>query len=323
MSYEMNLLVTGAANINKELLENLELRGWYVDLHQQEREVVEDPGKYDGVVCNGLFLHNPIERFENLKVIQLTSAGLDRVPVDYINRKGIKLYNARGVYSIPMAEWVLANILNEYKYLSFFRENQSNQQWLKKRDIRELYGRKAAIIGAGNIGEEVAKRLSAFGVQVEGYDLHISDRKYFDSINQINKFSPKNYDFVVITAPHTPSTHHFFNVEILKSLPLNAIIIAMSRGGIIDENALINVLKVRPDIIAVLDVFEQEPLASESQLWNLDNIRIFPHNSFVGDNNQARLHSVILENLTKRFIQEISQHGTYPSLQAENVRARN
>ena len=82
-------------------------------------------------------------------------------------------------------------------------------------------------------------------------------------------------------------------------------IIALSRGGLIDEIALVETLFERPDLIAILDVFEEEPLKKESKLWDVENLRIFPHNSFVGEFNQARLHSLILNNLGK-FITDIS-----------------
>lgn len=71
----------------------------------------------------------------------------------------------------------------------------------------------------------------------------------------------------------------------------------MSRGGLIDEDALINVLTERADMTAILDVFESEPLSTDSILWDMPNIHITPHNSFVGENNVKRLHDVILKNL--------------------------
>ena len=72
----------------------------------------------EGVVCNGLFLHHPIERFPNLRFIQLTSAGYDRVPMDIVREKGIEIHNARGVYSVPMAEFAVAGVLSVYKGLA-------------------------------------------------------------------------------------------------------------------------------------------------------------------------------------------------------------
>lgn len=295
----MNLLLTGAAGINDIFLRNLRLQGWNVDILQYETDKLENPTKYDVVICNGLFLHTPIEAFINLKVIHLTSAGLDRVPLDYISNSDIQLFNARGVYSTPMAEWVVATILQEYKKISFFSSNQTIKSWSKNRSLRELSGKRIAIIGAGNVGEEIAKRLRPFNTEIDGYDVNIIPNEYFDSINNITDFVIENYDVLILTAPHTPSTHHILNKSNLTLLKDGAIIIALSRGGLIDEAALIETLSERQDLTAVLDVFEEEPLKSDSPLWNVENLRIFPHNSFVGEYNQSRLHSLILKNLEK------------------------
>ena len=89
----------------------------------------------EGVICNGLFLYNDIKKFSSLKFVQLTSAGLDRVPVGYINEKGIKLFNAKGVYGIPMAEYAVCGVLQLYKKTGGFYENQQNQRNGKFREL--------------------------------------------------------------------------------------------------------------------------------------------------------------------------------------------
>lgn len=295
-----NLLITGAAKPNSELLSELENAGWTVTIHQQETVPVLNPEKYHCVICNGLFLYNDISKFENLHTIQLTSAGLDRVPLDYISQNNIKLFNARGVYSIPMAEWVVGVLLNHYKQINKFVEQQANHEWIKIRDLQEIYGKRVAIIGAGNIGSEVAKRLQVFGTTVIGYDVNPYENPYFNKIEIIQKFKADGYDIVILTAPHTEQSHHFINEERLKTFKKDSLLINMSRGGLINEQDLIHVLSNRIDITAILDVFEQEPLPIDSKMWNMPNIKIFPHNSFVGENNEKRLHEVILKNLSEK-----------------------
>lgn len=292
-----NLLITGAARPNQELLSKLEDEGWIVTIHQQEKDSVLNPEIYEGVICNGLFLYNDIRNFHNLKTIQLTSAGLDRVPIDYINSKGIKLFNARGVYSIPMAEWVVGIILNQYKRLNEFNKQQEKHEWVKIRSLQELSGKHIAVIGAGNIGSEVAKRLQAFDAHITGYDIKPFDSPYFTVIKEVGEFLPQKFDIVILTAPHTEQTHHLINHGILKQFKTGSLLINMSRGGLIDEDALIKVLTERADMTAILDVFESEPLSTNSILWDMPNIHITPHNSFVGENNVKRLHDVILKNL--------------------------
>ncbi len=293
-----NLLITGAAQPNKEFLSKLEGVGWLITVHKQEKELVLNPEIFEGVICNGLFLYNDIRKFHNLKTIQLTSAGLDRVSIDYINQRGIRLFNARGVYSIPMAEWAVGVILNHYKKLNAFHEQQEKHEWIKIRSLQELSGKHIAIIGAGNIGCEVAKRLQAFDAYVTGYDIKPFDNPYFSIIKNIGEFQPQEFDIVVLTAPYTEQTHHLINKDVLDHFKAGSLLINMSRGGLINESALLEVLTERADMTAILDVFESEPLSANSKLWDMPNIHITPHNFFVGENNVKRLHEVILKNLS-------------------------
>ena len=106
---------------NNEQLHQIKNLGYEVSLWENELEPL--PGKLlasEIVVCNGLFLYNDISEFTNLKMVQLTSAGLDRVPLNEIRKRGITLTNARGVYSVPMAEWVILKILEIYKHTRSF-----------------------------------------------------------------------------------------------------------------------------------------------------------------------------------------------------------
>ena len=118
----MDLLITGAWTDAKKHIAEIEAMGHRVRFLQQEKD--ELPCTYEwveGVICNGLFLHHPISRFTNLRYIQLTSAGYDRVPMDEVERRHIEIHNARGVYSIPMAEFAIAGVLDLYKDMARFR----------------------------------------------------------------------------------------------------------------------------------------------------------------------------------------------------------
>ena len=116
----MKLLITGAYKCAEEQLNYIKSLGHNVTLMQNEVDALPcDASEIEGVICNGLFLHHSAKDFTNLRFVQLTSAGLDRVPLDYFNERGIKVYNARGVYSIPMAEFSLMGVLALYKNLKF------------------------------------------------------------------------------------------------------------------------------------------------------------------------------------------------------------
>lgn len=296
----MNLLLTGAFNYTEQQMSKLKKLDCSITFIQDERKKLSiDCSEFDAVVCNGLFLYTPIEKFKKLKYIQATSVGLDRLPLEYIKNNNITLKTARGVYSIPMAEWCISRILDIYKQSEFFRENQKNKRWEKHRGIIELYGKKATIVGAGDIGTETAKRLKAFGVEVMAVDIVKPSANcychYFD-ISDIQKALSIS-DIVVITLPLTDDTRNLFNAELLAEMKDGSILINMSRGGIVDEKALALSLETDKLGAAVLDVFESEPLNVDSFLWNVKNLLITPHNSFVSDKNNQRLFEKIYNNL--------------------------
>ena len=293
-------LITGASHFTPEQIEKLcNLGGRIIYMQNESEELPVPPNEVEIVVCNGLFLHYDISLFTALKLIQLTSAGLDRVPLDYIREKGINLFNARGVYSIPMAEWAMGRILEHYKHFNRFNQNQQKSVWVKDRGLREINGTKAAIIGAGNIGQEVAKRLSAFGADITGYDVFHGDRPYFESVHHVDALLPEvhEYDIVVLTVPLTNETRNMISKPMLEAMKQDAMLVNIARGGLIDTDALIEVLNDRVDLFAALDVFEDEPLVSESPLWSMPNVAVSPHNSFVSNGNNERMFSVIYNNL--------------------------
>lgn len=295
------LLLTGAFKYSREQLSNLEHLGYEIVFVQDERKALNfDLSDIDAVVCNNLFLYNDIKEFKNLRTIQLTSAGLDRVPLDYINEKGIQLFNARGVYSIPMAEWAILKILEIYKKSRVFYKHQEEHKWGKQRDLLELTDKTAAIIGYGSVGTEIAKRLKAFGVTVISVDRQIQEDDYIDEsilIDDLEAALVKS-DIIVLTLPLTDETKHLINEEKIKVMKDDAVLINVSRGGIIDETSLIESLKKDKFLGVALDVFEEEPL-NESPLWDFENVIITPHNSFISDKVNERLFELMVENLSR------------------------
>lgn len=293
----MNVLVTGAFQLNSKELAELEAAGHRVFVHPDERIPVEQPERYEAVVCNGLFLYNPIERFTNLRLIQLTSAGLDRVPLDYVRAHGIELHNAAGVYSVPMAEFAIGGILQLYKQSRFFAANQAQHKWEKHRGLLELSGKRACILGCGDVGREIAKRLKAFGCHVTGVNRTVRVLPDFDEVLPLDKLAETAAacDILACCIALTPKTRCIVSEEIFDCLHDGAVFVNVARGALADEAALTKWLQNGGH--AVLDVFEEEPLPETSPLWDMENVLLTPHNSFVGDGNRERLCEIISKAL--------------------------
>lgn len=302
----MKLLVTRAFGYKPSQLEALESLGLELYFQQNESDTMSlSPEQIDGVVCNGLFLYHDIDGFTRLKYIQLTSAGLDRVPLEKIKERAIVLHNAGGVYSVPIAEWALCKVLDLYKATAGFASAQKACQWKKNRSLREIDGTKVAIVGAGNVGREAARRFRALGAEVTGFDIHTHPVDGFDHMRLTAELpgTVSGFDVLMLTAPLTEETYHLVGREVLSGMKPGAVLINTARGALIDEAALCEILRERSDIYAALDVFETEPLPEDSPLWKLPNVAVSPHNSFVGDGNNDRMFTVIYENL-KRYLEK-------------------
>lgn len=289
----MNLLITGAWQQAREHIPEIEAMGHTVVFMQQEKDELPcDASWVEGVVCNGLFLYHPIEGFSSLKWIQLTSAGYDRVPMEYVRERGIAIYNARGVYSIPMAEFAVAGVLFLYKRLNDFRSAQRERRWEKLRDLKELAGQTVLIVGCGSVGTECAKRFRAFDCRIVGVDIAPRADEAYDEMLPLSALDSAlvQADVVILTVPLTPDTRGLIDGHRLGLI--RGVLVNISRGGVIDQAAL----EHWPGP-AVLDVFEEEPLPPDSPLWQKENAIITPHNSFVGEGNGKRLAGLILNHL--------------------------
>ena len=295
----MKAIVTGALQPTPDDLAALEKLGLEVTLHPDERAAVENPERFDIAVCNNLFGFHNIDTFSNLKYIQLTAAGMDRVPLDRIRSRGIELHNAAGVYSVPMAEFALWSVLELYKQGRFFSENQKLRRWEKHRNLRELAGRTVLILGCGSVGSECARRFSAFGCRCLGLATTGRQQESFEAVHPMDRLAEllPLADIVVLALPLTEQTRHLFDGAMLARMKADSILVNLSRGAIVDTDALLNALS-GPLSGAVVDVFETEPLPEDSPLWDAENLILTPHNSFVGEHNHTRMMQTLIRNLT-------------------------
>ena len=299
----MHILVTGAWQGYQACKEELHKAGHETVFLQWEKDPLPvEPEWVEAIIGNGIFLSHPIEKFTNLKYIQLTSVGFDRVPMKYIVEHNIKINNARGVYNIPMAEYALGGVLQLYKKFSVFAENQRKHEWNKIRSIREINLSTVCIVGCGNVGTACAKRFRAFGAKVIGVDLYPREDGNYHSMTGLDNLDEilVDSDIIIITVPFTDETNKLMNRNRMMLLKEGAVLVNIARGGVMDYDAFVALKQKGRDILAVLDVFEQEPLDEKSPLWDMEGVIVTPHNSFVGNGNQNRLNELIIDNMEKR-----------------------
>ncbi|MGN0559867.1 MAG: NAD(P)-dependent oxidoreductase, partial [Candidatus Fimenecus sp.] len=186
-----------------------------------------------------------------------------------------------------------------------FSEKQKNHLWEKDREVRELSGDTVVIIGCGSVGTACAKRFKAFGMRVIAADIVNPQSDVYDAFFSMQEIDNalETADVIVLTLPLTADTRGFFRAERFSHCKNGAILVNIARGAVVKEKDLTDAL-IRGNLGgAVLDVFEDEPLSAESPLWDMENVLITPHNSFVSPKNNERLFSVMLQNI-ETFLKE-------------------
>ncbi len=307
----MRLLITGAWRKAPDYIPILYQSGHEIAFLQNEQDGLEScvdiyrhkislsAAWAEGVVCNTLFVTHPMSEFTHLRYIQLTSSGMDRIDINEVTARGIEIHSAKGVYSVPMAEFAINGVLRLYKENEFFAKNQRAHIWEKHRNLRELVGKTVVIVGCGSVGTECAERFRAFGCAIIGVNRTVRHDVHYDVIVGFDKLTSVLHtaDIIVLAVGLGKETWHLINSEKLQQIKKGAVIVNISRGAVVDTAALIDALRGGKLSGAVLDVFEQEPIEENSPLWNMGNVLITPHNSFVGEGNGKRLANLVLGNI--------------------------
>lgn len=297
------LLVTGIDKLKDSEIKLFRELGFQVKhVLNEDSQIITKHFEVEYIVCNNLFSYHEIGNFKNLKYVHTISSGTNQLPMEFIKLNDIQVDNAKGVYSIPIAEWVVLKILEIHKKSHFFYENQKRRKWEKNRNLSELTNKNVLIIGYGDIGIEIAKRIKAFGVKITGVNRtarshYLLDKSIgFEDLDQ----ELSNSEIIILTVPLTSETTHLLNGKRLKRLKKEATLINVSRGKVIDEKSLIQEIHSGKFLGVALDVFENEPLSNDS-LWDFENVIVTPHNSFVSSMNRERLMNLIYTNLSKKI----------------------
>ncbi|HHT16346.1 MAG TPA: D-2-hydroxyacid dehydrogenase [Papillibacter sp.] len=243
-----------------------------------------------------------IDAAKGLKLVLSTSAGVDRIPVDTLHRRGIPLCNTRGAHAVSIAEYVLGAMLCVSYRLPLFIRNQDKALWQNVYGIEGLEGKTLCIIGAGSIGSVIGKKAGALGMRVVGLKRSVQPLEGFDQVLPITALyeTLEEADFVVLITPLTPETYHLMDSEAFSRMKPSAVFINVSRGDTVDEAALIRALKERTIAGAILDVFHTEPLPKDSPLWTMPNVLVTPHNSAITQDACQKSAAILCENI-RRF----------------------
>ncbi|WP_416149048.1 D-2-hydroxyacid dehydrogenase [Salipaludibacillus sp. HK11] len=240
-----------------------------------------------------------IYQAKKLKWIMVISAGLDEMPFEAINKQGITVTNAKGIHAIPMAEYTIGMMLQVSRQAKVVIENEYNKKWDRSPTMTELSGKTIGILGAGSIGQEIARLSKAFNMKVIGLNRSGSQVKNFDEIVTKNQLESllKESDFLVSVLPKIKETNNILGEDEFFQMKKNAILINIGRGNVINEQDLIKALQKEEIQHAVLDVFNEEPLPKENSFWLNEKITVTPHLSGISPQYQPRAFEIFDHNM--------------------------
>ncbi len=267
-----------------------------------------DEQKYDAeVVVATTFTKlgkKELERFPNLKYVQIASTGYDNVDVEEVKRKGAILCNIPTANKQSVAEHVIAFTLQFLKDTIFLNNELRNRNWPMLTGSRDLEGKVFGIVGMGMIGTQLAKRLLPFNVTILYYDLKRLSEEEEEGlgVNFVTlDYLLSNSDIISLHLPLTDKTRNMFSEKEFSMMKDGAIFINTARGELVDENSLISAIRNK-GIKAGLDVFSKEPPDFNSPLFAMDNVLLSPHIAGVTIESQQRFLTDTISNVL-RFAQ--------------------
>lgn len=233
-----------------------------------------------------------IDNCPNLKVIGVLRSGIENINLAYANEKNIMVFNTPGRNADAVADFTIGLLLAECRNIARGHYGLKKGQWIREYPnsgyIPDLPGKTVGIVGLGEIGKKVAKRLIGFDVEIIAYDPFVTNPPYgIKMCSLVEVFT--NSDFITVHVRHTPKTENLINNDLIKRMKPTAYLVNTSRSIVVDEKALYEALKNKTIAGAALDVFNNEPPGLNYPLVSIDNVTVTPH--MAGGSSDAFLNS--------------------------------
>ncbi|MBN1316026.1 MAG: phosphoglycerate dehydrogenase [Anaerolineales bacterium] len=247
----------------------------------QEALAERIPG-YDGLIIRSSVkvTEDVLAAANKLSVIGRAGVGVDNVDLPSASMLGVAVMNTPGANSMATAEHSIALLLALCRHVPQAHASLKAGRWDRKKYVGvQLYQKTLGVIGLGRVGIRVAQRCRAFGMRILGYDPYLSDEAAEDlrvkRVDLPELFAQS--DFITLHAALTPDTKHIINAAAIEQMKDGVYLINAARGGLVDEESLVDALKSGKMAGAALDVFIDEPLSPTSPLLELENVVITPH----------------------------------------------
>jgi D-3-phosphoglycerate dehydrogenase len=248
-----------------------------------------------------------IDRATNLRLIIRGGVGLDNIDVEYARSKGIQVFNTAEASAVAVAELAFALMIAVPTRMVEGHIGMRNRQWLKK-DLKrtELMGKTLGLIGAGNIGTELARRAIAFGMRVIAYDPLIKSHECVDLVGLEELFAQS--DYISLHVPLTDTTRGMINSDTIAQMKDGVVVINTARGGCVVEADLVAAMASGKVRAYATDVWYSDPPDESCPLYEAPNAIMTPHLGASSRENMLRIGDVVVRIL-EDFQQNTAQEG--------------
>ncbi|MCD4750258.1 MAG: hypothetical protein K8R59_12880 [Thermoanaerobaculales bacterium] len=239
-----------------------------------------------------------IDRARNLRLIIRGGVGLDNVDIDYARSKGVQVFNTASASAVAVAEIAFALMIAVPTRLVEGHVSMSGKQWIKKQLKRtELMGKTLGLIGAGNIGTEVARRAIAFGMKVIAFDPVLKSHDCAELVDKETLFAEA--DYLSMHVPLIDSTRGMINTESIKTMKDGVVIVNTARGKCVVEEDMVAALESGKVRAYATDVWYSDPPSDDCPLYEAPNVIMTPHLGASSKENLLRIGDVVVSILEK------------------------
>ncbi len=267
----------------------------------EEAALLKYAGQFEGVICgDDQFTAQVLKACApRLKVISKWGTGIDSIDKEAAMQLGIQVCNTPNAFTLPVADTVMGYLLAFARRQSLMDREMKSGKW-EKLPCYSLSECILGVVGVGNIGKAVIQRARAFGIKILGNDIIKVDPTFLAE-NSVEMTSLEDLlrraDYVSLNCDLNPTSYHLIDAQALSNMKTSVALVNTARGAIVDELALIQALQSGKIAGAALDVFETEPLPSDSPLLKMDNILLAPHNANSSPAAWERVHLNTIRNL--------------------------
>ncbi len=277
----------------------------FTPIHHPDPKAPAPAGNFEAILIrsNTTLPEELVQQISTIRMVATCGVGYDNLPLAYLKEKGIKASNTPGVLNDAVCELAMGMMLALLRQLPEAQEYVKSTAWSNApfRLTTTLAGKCVGIAGMGRIGQDLAKRLVPFKVDIAYTGPHQKSLAYtyYSNIQELAKAC----DILFLACPATPDTEKMINTKVLEALGPSGYLVNIARGSVVDEDALLYALQHKKIAGAALDVFENEPNPSAAFL-TLDNVLLTPHIGSATSETRIAMTNLAVDNLEAFFKQQ-------------------